>query len=293
MRPFRCFLFNWKIVIGAGVLAGCSHITYRNAAPTYVPQPPNVALLTTAGTAEADLSIGITGLNGQVAVAPVRHLVVVAQGQQHNRDKGRDRLHTGEIGIGFVGERLPDQLYGVYAGAGAGSGRSIGAFYEINQSAPFAFNSFSYYDSTDRTAAVRYTTAYLQPFVGGRSRDHRLEWAVGAKLNWVHYRALRYDSFYRKGARTGGIPTRDSVSITQIDRAGANRWHTQVSGTVATGLTPRVWLVLRAGIEVGVNQQQQWYEFSPLVASLGLRLRVGKVASMASPALPGPTAPNR
>ncbi len=270
------------IILVLLTLTSCTVIT-RNATPTYVALAPNASTLTEAGSAEASLAGYLTRIGGQVAVVPLNHIVLTAQGQYSSSDKRRDRFRTGEISLGYTRWRSDHIFLGLYGGVGAGNGHSTGYRYETRSGGLFLSNGGSY-DSSDRHAVARYRSFFVMPIIGIRTPDRRLEWTGSAKLNFVHYDALHY-KIQHQATNTYGTTRTSSDTFTGIWRA-----HGQLAGTINHSLTPHLWLLYQLGAEFDLQPDNLHYRFSPLVLAVGLRLRLGHTPPFASNR-PKPTAP--
>lgn len=272
--PFLAASARTALLVAALLLTGC-HTVYRNAAPTFVPQSAYVPMLPRPG-AEASLTLGALGLEGQMALAPAANLVFTAQGQHYRTDKNRDRFQAVELGFGIIPWRSATTMVGLFAGAGVGQGMSAGAFHETWS----GVNSLRY-DSTDRQATATYRTFYLMPVVGWYYPDEHLEFAFAAKLYRLDYKQIDYAEQSRRGERLSGVVHEDAATTAQTSIRAVHRVHVQVVGQLGLGLgvVPRLKAHLQLGLDFDVRHQNRFYHYQPFVASVGLRYRLGRIQS--------------
>lgn len=267
-RPFTSSLALGLLAL----LSGCAGF---NLAPTLVPQAAQLPLLPGRGAVEGQVSVGATGNEVQLAGALSNHFALTVQAQRYRRFNGKDGfpgqalaqkydLFSGlEAGLGYYYWRPDGRVFALYGGGGYGEGNATG--YEI----PDGKDTESYRFAT----RARYATVYLLPMIGWRHND-QLEMAFGAKISGVRYSTL---------VDVTTLVDHRPAPVYAIEEPGYVNTHVQPIAQVSYTVLPRVRLVGRAGLDIGIGpryQQAQSYRTGPsgkpYILSLGLSLRLGR-----------------
>ncbi|WP_162910827.1 TonB-dependent receptor [Hymenobacter oligotrophus] len=213
-----------------------------------MPHSANVPVLGAKGAAELRGSTGLNGTEVQGAWAATNHLALTAGGLRYA--SGRDtRFRSAEVGLGYYAWPGNEVMLAVYAGAGYGSGRAATSGFEGGR-------------ETDIRS--RYLRPYIQPTLVWQPTER---WHLGLawQVNQVHY--LRLLETTRTSAPTPFT----------VERNGAGLWQTQhqVMLTSSYWLSARWRLVVRVGGAQAGGQSGVAAEPWPLVANLGLTVRLG------------------
>lgn len=232
-------------------------LLFSSCAPQlYVPNTRNTPLFRQQGEFQGTVSL-TTGLEGQLAYAPGKHLAIITNGsflKYHESAQDYNRKHRYlEGGIGYYNATRNYRIE-IFAGYGFGQGTSYAANYYFTP----------YFGQKDLVATGKYNRFFLQPTFGTNNPGFNLAFTLRASF-------VNFISF----SSNDNNPAFDVVTI-QPDEGP--QFFLEPAATGKFPITGNLQGLVQLGLNVAVPNDA-YFDYVPIQFAIGIQLNTASLRS--------------